>query len=89
MFNAGDVSFHPRVGAEYSYREVVALRAGISRFTHSERYGLNVTPSVGAGLRLRQISVDYSFGDFAGLTSDLGFSHRVSLQVSLRRDDDA
>ncbi|MEM1125709.1 MAG: PorV/PorQ family protein [Bacteroidota bacterium] len=89
VFNAGDVSFHPRVGAEYSYREVVALRAGISRFTHSERYGLNVTPSVGAGLRLRQISVDYSFGDFAGLTSDLGFSHRVSLQVSLRRDDDA
>ena len=40
--------------------------------------GINVTPNVGAGLRLNQFSIDYGFGDFAGITSDLGYSHRIA-----------
>lgn len=84
-FNAGDVSFHPRVGTEFSYKDVVALRAGISRVTNSEQYGLDLEPSVGAGLRLKQVHVDYGFGDFGGLASDLGFSHRISVQLTLEQ----
>lgn len=86
VFSAGEaVSFHPRIGAEYSFRDVVALRAGISRVSNSERYGLNVTPTVGAGLRLKQVAIDYGFGDFAGLASELGYSHRISVQVTLEQ----
>jgi hypothetical protein len=93
VLNAGDVSFHPRLGAEYTFKEVVSLRAGISRVLVSDAIGFDVTPTVGAGLRLNQISLDYGFGDFAGLTSDLGFSHRVSArlilqQPRLKRDED-
>ncbi len=83
--NVGDVSLHPRLGAELSYRSVVALRAGISRVQVGDGLGLSVTPTVGAGLRLKQVHVDYSFGDFAGATADLGFSHRISARLRLEQ----
>ncbi len=85
VFNAGNLSFHPRLGTEFNLKNVVALRAGINRVTSSDRYGLDLTPSVGAGLRLKQVAVDYGFGDFGGLSSELGYSHRISVQVSLER----
>ena len=84
--NAGDVSFHPRVGTEYNYKGIVALRAGLSNIASSERYGWSATPTVGAGLRMKQLAVDYGFGDFAGLASDLGFSHRISARLTFWQD---
>jgi hypothetical protein len=84
--NVGDVSFQPRAGAEFSYKDVVALRAGVNRIQYGDRIGLDVTPSIGAGLNLKQVSVDFSFGDFAGLTArDLGFSYRISAQLRLEQ----
>lgn len=78
-FNAGDVSFRPRVGGELLYRDVLAFRAGIADVTTNERFGTQITPAVGAGVRLGAVAVDYGFGDFGGLSSELGYSHRVSL----------
>lgn len=83
--NTGDVSYHPRMGAEYSYKGIVALRAGVGDITKSERFGWSASPTVGAGLRLNQLNVDYGFGDFAGLASDLGFTHRISARLTLAR----
>jgi hypothetical protein len=84
--NVGDVSFHPRVGGAFSYKGVAELRAGISRVQVGEDIGLDLTPSVGAGLDLAQVSVDFSFGDFAGLVADdLGFSYRISAQLTLEQ----
>lgn len=77
--NTGGVSYHPRVGGEVVYRDVLAFRAGLSDLTTNEDYGTQVTPSVGAGVRLGALSVDYGFGDFGGLTGELGQSHRVSV----------
>lgn len=84
-FNAGEISFHPRIGSEVTYKGLVALRAGISNVTTSDRYGTQFTPTVGAGLNISQVSVDYGFGDFGGLQSDLGYSHRVSVKLSLEQ----
>ena len=84
-FNAGDVSFHPRAGTEFNFRNVVALRVGINRVSHGSSYGLDIVPSAGAGLRLSAFTVDYGFGDFGGLTSELGYSHRISVHYSLER----
>ena len=83
VFNSGDVSYHPRVGGEFTYKGAVALRGGISSVYSSERFGTQFTPTVGAGVRVSPVNVDYSFGDFAGLQSELGYSHRVSLKVHL------
>jgi len=82
-FNTGEISFHPRLGGEVTYKGLVALRGGISNVTTSDRYGTQLTPTVGAGLNISQVSVDYGFGDFGGLQSDLGYSHRISVQLTL------
>ena len=85
VLNTGDISYHPRLGVEYTFRKVVSLRGGISRVLVSDDLGLNVTPNVGAGLRLNQFSIDYGFGDFAGVSSDLGFSHRIAARLVLQQ----
>ena len=79
VLDAGGVSFRPRFGAEMSYGGILAFRAGISDVATSERFGTQLTPTVGAGVRLGGLDVDYGFGDFGGLASELGYSHRVSL----------
>lgn len=84
--NVGDVSFHPRLGAAFRYAGVVELRGGLRRFQVGDPIGVDLTPSVGAGLDLEQVSVDFSFGDFAGLVAeDLGFSYRISAQLRLEQ----
>ena len=83
--NLGDVSFQPRLGAEFSYHDVVALRGGLNRILYGEGLGLDVTPSVGAGLTLNQVAIDFAFGDFAGVVSDLGHSYRLSVQLRLEQ----
>jgi hypothetical protein len=83
--NVGRISFHPRLGTEFDYKGVVALRAGVNRVMSDGEGGLDLTPSVGTGLRLRQFALDYGFGDFAGLTADLGYSHRISVRLTLEQ----
>ena len=84
--NIGDVSFHPRLGMAFRYAGVVELRGGIQRLQIGDPIGVDFTPSVGAGLDLEQVSVDFSFGDFAGLVAeDLGFSYRISAQLRLEQ----
>ncbi len=85
-FNMGDLSFHPRIGTEFSLRNLVALRAGVNRIAQTSEDGLDVVPSVGAGIRLGPLSVDYGFGDFGGLVSDLGYSHRISVHFTWKRE---
>ncbi len=85
-FNMGDLSFHPRIGAEFSFRNLVALRAGVNRVAQTADDKLDVVPSVGAGIRLGPLSVDYGFGDFGGLVSDLGYSHRISVHFIWKRE---
>jgi len=84
--NIGDVSFRPRLGAAFSYKGVAELRGGVQRLQYGNGLGLDLTPSVGAGLDLAQVSVDVSFGDFAGITAeDLGYSYRISAQLTLEQ----
>ncbi len=85
-FSVGDLSVHPRAGAEFSFSDVLALRAGISRISSTRGYGLDIVPSVGAGVRLYAFAIDYGFGDFGGLASELGFSHRISVHFSLEQE---
>ena len=92
--NVGDVSFHPRLGAAFSYKGVAELRGGVHRLQYGNGIGFDLTPTVGAGLDLEQVSVDFSFGDFVGLPAqDLGYSYRISAQLrleqpGLKRDGD-
>jgi hypothetical protein len=84
--NIGDVSFRPRLGLAFRYAGVVELRGGVQRLQVGTPIGVDLTPSVGAGLDLAQVSVDFSFGDFAGIVADdLGYSYRISAQLRLEQ----
>jgi hypothetical protein len=84
-FSAGPMSIHPRFGTEFDYKGVLALRAGIARIAPGPNDELQFTPTLGAGLQLAQVSLDYGFGDFAGLTSDLGMTHRIAARLTLEQ----
>lgn len=75
QFNVGPVSFDAHAGFEFSYRNLFAIRAGYNDVK-------NIT--VGAGIKLPKLNIDYSFAKFAGSDDDdLGDSHRISLILTL------
>jgi hypothetical protein len=72
--NLGPVSFDPHVGLEYDYKNTVAVRVGYSDVKQL---------TLGAGLHLRKIDLDYSYARFSA-DNDLGDTHRISLRVILQ-----
>lgn len=81
----GGAALHPRLGAEMVIADRLAFRAGFNRIQHVKGEGLDLTPSLGTGFRWGRASLDYGFGDFAGLVADLGYSHRISAQYRFKQ----
>jgi len=75
QFNVGPISFDPHVGLEYSYKKLFAIRAGyndVKQFT------------IGAGVKLPKLNIDYSFARFNMSSEDrLDDTHRISLILTL------
>lgn len=75
MFNVGPVSFDAHAGLEYKFKNLFAVRAGYSdvkQFT------------IGAGLFLPKLQVDYSFARFSqSETERLPDTHRISIMLTL------
>lgn len=82
--NLGRMSVEPHVGGEVAYKDVIALRAGLTDFITDPVSGFSVSPTLGMGLKLSSFVLDYGFASFAGASSDLGFTHRISLRFDLR-----
>ena len=79
--NSGIISYEPNIGAEFSYKELVHFRAGLTGFSTDEfNSKLYANPTVGAGVRIGMVDVDYGF---SRSPFDLGNTHRLSLVVSL------
>ncbi|HRE42122.1 MAG TPA: PorV/PorQ family protein [Ignavibacteria bacterium] len=74
--NLGPVSFDMHAGVEYTYRDLFSIRTGYNDIG-------NLT--LGAGVKLPKINIDYSFAKFDG-TSDLGNTHRISLTFTLEEE---
>ena len=79
--NLGSISFEPHAGAELSFNNLVSLRAGVTDVVKDFSSGYTVTPTLGAGLHFKSVSVDYGIDSFSGVSSELGTTHRVSLKV--------
>lgn len=77
LFNVGPVSFDARAGFEYKFKNIFAVRAGyndIKQFT------------LGAGIFLPKLQIDYSFARFSqSKTERLPDSHRISLILTLEQ----
>jgi hypothetical protein len=74
-FNLGPVSFDAHIGLEYNYQDIFSVRAGyndVKQFT------------VGAGVKLPKLTIDYSFARFnESEAARLPDSHRISLILTL------
>ena len=81
--NLGGMSIEPHIGSEISYKDVIAFRAGVTDFITDPVSGFSVSPTLGIGLNLSSFVLDYGFTSFAGASSDLGFTHRISLRFDL------
>lgn len=78
-FALGPVSFDPRVGTEFQFKDAVAFRIGYNDVRQL---------SFGAGLHLPKLNIDYSYAYFAGYSSTerLDGTHRISLMFTLEAE---
>ncbi len=74
--STGPVSYDFHAGLEFSYQEIAALRVGYTDIG---------SLSVGAGVKLPKINVDYSFSKFDN-TDQLGNTHRISILFTLEAE---
>ncbi len=74
-FNLGPVSFDVRTGVEYNFKDIFAVRGG---FTDVQQF------TVGAGIKLPKLYIDYSFAKFTDSEANvLPSTHRISLILAL------
>ena len=75
MFNVGPVSFDVHGGLEFNFKNIFAIRGGyndVKQFT------------VGAGVKLPKLNIDYSFARFSASELErLPDTHRISLMLTL------
>ena len=74
--NIGPVSFDMHAGLEYNFRNLFSIRGGYNDIG-------NLT--LGAGVQLPKINIDYSFAKFDG-DEGLGNTHRISLVFTLEEE---
>ena len=74
--NLGPVSLDLHGGLEYSFKNLIAVRAGYSDIGQL---------TFGAGVHLPKFDVDYSFAKFDA-TDQLGNTHRISLKFTLQSE---
>lgn len=74
--NIGPVSFDMHAGIEYTFQNLFSIRAGYNELG-------NMT--LGAGVKLPKLNIDYSFVKFNG-DEDLGNTHRISLVFTLEEE---
>jgi hypothetical protein len=86
IINTEFVSIDPALGFEYSYIDIVFLRAGVGNFQNiteldnSKRVGFQ--PNIGLGFRYRGIQVDYALTDLGDQSAAL-YSNIFSLKIDL------
>lgn len=83
FINLGRVSFEPHAGLETTYKERLSLRLGLTDVTTDLQNKVYISPTLGAGIHLNNVFVDYGFANFGGGATSLGVTHRISLRVTL------
>jgi hypothetical protein len=87
------VNVDPRIGFEASYNQTIFFRAGISNFqkaladadTLNEKKVWVYQPSIGAGFKLNNVTIDYAFTNLANQSNPL-YTHIFSLRVDLTKN---
>jgi len=84
------VNLDPRIGLELGYREMVFLRGGTTNIQQqtsiSGETAYTMMPSVGAGIKINNFSVDYALAN-AGSNSSLPYSNVISVKLGINRQN--
>lgn len=85
LLSADPFSIDPAFGLEYDYRQFIYLRGGMSQFQRETDFEgaeqLTVRPSLGVGLKISKVYIDYAFSDIGDQESR--FSHIISLKLDV------
>ncbi|HNF48200.1 MAG TPA: PorV/PorQ family protein [Chitinophagales bacterium] len=90
LISSKAISLDPRLGVELGLWKIGYLRGGISNFQKmtnlsTGKQKFTVQPSIGVGLRYKNIVyLDYAFTD-VGKTSENQYSHVISLKVGINK----
>lgn len=88
LFSADPVSIDPAFGLEADYGDFIFVRAGVSQLQRIQDFNLeeriNSRPSLGLGLKVGQLNVDYAYTDIGEDDGRSTFSHIVSLRLGLK-----
>ncbi len=88
------LSADPRLGMELAYNNNIFIRVGIGNFqraladedTLNQKKVWIYQPSVGAGFRINQVTIDYAFSNLANQQNPL-YSHIFSLKMILNKKE--
>ncbi|CAN5670342.1 PorV/PorQ family protein [soil metagenome] len=90
IISSNPISVDPSVGLEAAIKEVFFVRAGITNFQKALADGdtLNLKkvwiyqPSLGAGVKIKNVTLDYAFTNLANQSNPL-YTHIISLRFNL------
>lgn len=94
VFSADPISADPHLGLEASVKDVFFIRAGIYNFqkaladedtTNLKKVWI-YQPSLGAGFKIKSLSIDYAFSNLANQSNPL-YTHIFSLKFDLNRKE--
>ena len=87
LVSADPVSLDVGAGVEVNYNDFLFLRAGVNQFQRESDFDreeyLTVRPSVGVGMQLAALVVDYAYGNLSAGDQNT-FSHVISLRLDLK-----
>ena len=92
LLSGNTISVDPHLGLEASINDVFFIRAGITNFqqaladgdTTNQKKVWIYQPSLGAGFKIKNISIDYAFSNLANQSNPL-YSHIFSLRFDLNK----
>lgn len=86
LIRTGLISLDPHFGIEFGFKNLVAVRGGISNIQYVKNYddseSLNIQPNIGIGLNLKNFHLDYAFTDIGNVSAAI-YSHVISLRIEL------
>ena len=94
VISGNPVSIDPHLGMEVSLKNLFFIRAGITNFQKALADGDTLNqkkvwiyqPSLGAGFKLKNVSIDYAFSNLANQSTPL-YSHIFSLKFDLTKKE--
>ncbi|MEM9527248.1 MAG: PorV/PorQ family protein [Bacteroidota bacterium] len=88
LLSADPISVDPAFGLEADYEEFIFVRAGVSQLQRIQDFDLeerlNSRPSIGLGLKVGQLNVDYAYTDLGEDDGRSTYSHIVSLRLGIK-----